>query len=452
VLVVSFWQIIQLIGSLIIVYSNKRKEYLFGVDSLRKTPELIPISIIAPAYNEGPVIVDSVKGMLNLNYPVYEVVVVNDGSSDDSLEKLIKEFNLRKISYPIQRQVQCAKIRGVYRNPKIPKLTVIDKENGGAKADACNAGINASRYPYFINMDSDCLLDRDSLDWVARVFMNNKDCVAVGGMMRMSNGNEIKDYTVTNFRMPKNWWARFQVLEYSRAFLVGRTFNSQLGCLMVISGAFGAFHKASVIEVGGYSLDTIGEDMDLVMKLHAYMKENKRKYSIVFAPNAICWTQGPETYKELRGQRRRWHAGLMQVMSKFKRLLLNPRYGTVGFIGMPYQFVYELWGPVIELLGLIAMPLSFYLGIITPYGFLLFCTGGLLLGILVSIGAIAVDMAVFNRKVQFKDFLQLAFLALLDNFFYHFVNVVFRLQALFGKRKYKHRWEKITRTSFKDTK
>lgn len=451
VVIMALWQLVQLIGSIFVIYSNRRKERLLGLDT-SNPDSVIPISILAPAYNEGVVIIESVKGMLNVDYPVFEVVVINDGSTDDSLEKLIREFNLHKVNYPVQIKVPCAAIRGIYRNPEIPRLTVVDKENGGKKADACNAGINVCRYPYFINMDSDCLLDRDSLTWVARSFMNNKNCIAVSGIMRMSNGNEIKNNRVTNFRMPKNWFARFQVIEYSRSFLVGRLFTAKIGCMMVISGAFGAFHKETVINVGGYSLDSIGEDMDLVMKLHRYMKDKRYKYEMAFTPKAICWTQGPEKYKELRGQRRRWHIGLMQVMYKFRRLMLNPKYGTVGMIGMPYQFLYETVGPVIEILGCFVMPASLYLGIITPYGFLLFCTAAMLLGILISMGSLAADIGVFNRTIHPKDFMMLSFLCVAENFVFRPLTLLFRIQAIFRYSKFQHSWESISRQSFQDTK
>lgn len=451
VVIFAIWQLIQLIGTLLVVFRSRRQEHLLAADSLPASLELIPISIIAPAFNEGPVIIDSVKGMLSLDYPVYEVVVVNDGSTDDTLDRLVREFSLQRISFSARMQVPCSKIRGIYRNPDFPNLTVIDKVNGGKKADACNAGINISRFPYFINMDSDCLLDEDSLFWIARSFMSNKNCVAVGGLMRMSNGNEIKNYRVTRFHMPKKWLARFQILEYNRSFLTGRVVTAKLGCLMVISGAFGAFHKDSVIAIGGYSLNSIGEDMDLVMKLHEYMRKKRRKYQIAFSAKAICWTQGPESYKELRGQRRRWQIGLVQVMYHFRHMMMNPRYGTVGLIGMPYQLLYELCGPLVEILGIIVMPLSFYFHIITPYGLLLFCTAGLQLGILGSIGSLLADVGVFNRTIQPKDFLLLTALCLLDSLFYRPLTVLFRLMAIFGYRKNSHNWEAITRQSFQDT-
>ena len=212
VVTLALWQLVQLIGSIFVIYSNRRRERLSGNDTSIQSP-VIPISILAPAYNEGVVIIQSVKGMLDVDYPMFEVVVINDGSTDDSLEKLIREFSLKKINYSVRMKVPCAKIRGIYRNPEIPRLTVIDKENGGKKADACNAGINVCRYPYFVNMDSDCLLDSDSLTWLAQAFMKNKNCIAVSGIMRMSNGNKIKNNRVINFIMPKNWFARFQVVE-----------------------------------------------------------------------------------------------------------------------------------------------------------------------------------------------------------------------------------------------
>lgn len=451
VVIWASFQLLHVIGSLIIVYSNRRREQLFSADDFNQSQDVIPISIVAPAYNEGVVIVESVKGMLNVNYPVYEVVVVNDGSTDDSMEKLIKAFNLHKVNRPVHIKVPCATIRGIYRSPDHPRLTVVDKENGGKKADACNAGINVSRYPYFINMDSDCLLDQDALTWVARTFMNNKHCVAASGIMRISNGTTIQDNKVKEFGMPKKFLPAFQVVEYRRAFLLGRLFNAKFGYLLVISGAFGAFHKDSVISVGGYSLDSTGEDMDLVMKLHLYMRKHKYKYQISFSPKAICWTQAPETVKELGGQRRRWHIGLIQVMFRFREMILNPKFGLVGMIAMPYEFVYEMVSPILELLGFIIIPLAVYLEIISPYSVLLFCTAAFALCLLVSITSSAVDIAVFELKISARDFCIMLLLSVLEMVLFRPITLFFRLQAIFGYKKFMHRWDPIQRRSFEST-
>lgn len=451
VLLFAFYQIAQTFGSIYIIFSKRKQDRFLGSDVLQQMADTIPISIITPAYNEGAVIVNSVKGMLSLNYPAYEVVVVNDGSSDDTMAKLIAAFQLQKISYPIPMRVTCAEIRGVYRNPDIPNLTVVDKVNGGCKADACNAGINVSLYPYFINMDADCLLDGDSLFWIARSFMHNKNCIAVGGLMRISNGSEIKDYRITEFNLPKNWLARYQTLEYIRSFLVGRLVTARLGCLMVISGAFGAFHKESVIQTGGYTLNCIGEDMELVMKLHDLMRKKREKYLIDFNPKAICWTQGPLKYNELRGQRRRWQVGLIQVLARHRHMLFNPRYGAIAFISMPYQILYEMFGPLIEILGLFVMPLSLYLGIITWQGLILFTLAGLQLGILASVGSLLADVGAFNRMVKPHKFLVLCIMCLADVFTYRLMTIFFRLEALFRYKKYAHSWGAITRETFHDT-
>lgn len=451
VAVFAFWQLLQIVGTIILIFVKRKQDRFVDNIMSQRSSCSIPISIITPAYNEGAVIIDSVKGMLKLDYPVYEVIVVNDGSTDDSMSKLIEAFNLRKANYPIRRQVPCAGIRGIYRNPAIPKLTVVDKVNGGKKADACNAGINVSRYPYFINMDADCLLDDDSLFWISRSFMKDNTCIAVGGIMRTNNGSEIKNYRVTKFGMPENWLARFQILEYGRSFLLGRILTAKLGCLMVISGAFGAFHKETVIKTGGYSLDCIGEDMELVMKLHHYMRKNKRKYKIAFSPKAICWTQSPIKYNELRGQRRRWQVGLIQVLSRYRCMFLNPRYGTIGMIGMPYQVLYEMLGPLVELAGLVVMPLSLYFGIITVPGLILFCTAGLQLGLLGSFSSLLADAVIFNRTIRLRDYLFLAFLCLADTITYRPITLLFRLEAAFCYKKYSHNWGTITRQSFQDT-
>lgn len=436
--------------AIILSYREARnaKTILSGV--WQKNPELVPMSIVAPAHNESAFVLESLSSFLSLHYPVYEVVLVNDGSTDDTLEKVIKAYNLQKSTYPVRMQVPCATIRGIYRNPEYPNLVVVDKESAGNKADASNAGVNVSRYPYFVGLDVDCLLDADSLIWISRYFMADQNVKAVGGMIRLSNGNTIKDGRIVgDIRLPKNKLARFQVLEYFRSFLVGRMFWSQINALMIISGAFGAFEKEIVVAVGGYSQETAGEDMDLVVKIHRYMKQKKQKYKILFSPLAICWTQAPETLKDFKRQRRRWGVGTMQVIHRYKDMLWNPKYGTIGMIAMPHYLLYEYLGPGIVLLGFLMIPLNTYFGLTTLWQiFLLFITA-LLLSIIMSLGALIVNTNLALRVLPMRDFFTLIAYCILENLTFRPYILMIRIQVLFRYKKYVHVWDSITRQTYK---
>ena len=442
-------ELVQIITAIFLSYREERRVRAVQSEVGQKAPELVPISIIAPAHNESAVVLDSLQSFLNLRYPVYEVVLVNDGSTDDTLEKVIKEYGLQKSVFPVRKQVPCAKIRGVYHNPEFPNLVVVDKESAGNKADASNAGINVSSYPYFVALDVDCLLDEDSLIWISRGFMANQRVKAIGGMIRLSNGNTILDGRVVGkLQLPKNWLARFQIVEYFRSFLVGRMFWSKINALLIISGAFGAFEKETVIEVGGYTLKTAGEDMDLVVKIHRHMTKSKKKYKIVFSPQAVCWTQAPENLQNFNRQRRRWGVGNMQVIRRYKEILWNPKYGTKGLIAMPYYLLYEYLGGAVLLLGILVTPLNIYFGLLTVRQIFLLMIVAILLGIITSLGALIANTKLAFRDYSFHDFMILIGCCILENFIYRPYNFLIRIQVLFRYKKYLHVWDSISRQSF----
>ena len=305
VVVMSGISVIQMVVALLITPSYIKKARNFEYKIMGASHNIIPISVLAPAYNEEVTIVESVKSMLNMDYSNFEIIVINDGSKDSTLQTVIDAFNLHKISYPVRERVVTKKIRGIYYNPDIPRLRLIDKENGG-KSDALNAGINVSRYPYIVSLDADSLLESDALLRIAMAFMQNKYTVAVGGIIRVANGCKIENGKVLKVGLPKKIWALFQTIEYFRSFLVGRIGWNGFNSLLIISGAFGAFQKEAVLQVGGYTTGTVGEDMELVIKLHRYMRLKKYKYQVTFLPDPICWTQVPEDLNILYRQRRRW--------------------------------------------------------------------------------------------------------------------------------------------------
>jgi cellulose synthase/poly-beta-1,6-N-acetylglucosamine synthase-like glycosyltransferase len=447
VLAINLIYFIQLILSAFSLSDYVRKILYSDYKKYVISDNMIPISVLVPAYNEEETVVENIRSLLALNYPVFEVVVINDGSKDSTLNKVVESFGLRTVNQPVRYRISTKKIRGIYKNVDIPNLVVVDKENGG-KADALNAGINISRYPIFASLDADSILQSDSLVRVTMPFIENRETIAVGGIVRIANGSTIKGGAIKNVELPQNKVAMFQIIEYLRAFLTGRMGWDSMGSLLIISGAFGAFKKAEVIEVGGYSVGTIGEDMELVVKLHEYMRQNKRKYSIKFIPDPVCWTQAPERLKDLRSQRRRWQIGLMDSLFKHKKILFNPRYGSIGLIAAPYFWIFEMLGPVIEVIGYILVPLSYIVGILNIKFFFLFLAASILYGIILSIGAILLEEYSFNKYPSIGQLVKLTLYGILENFGYRQLTVLFRIEGIIKFRKQRHTWGKIKREKF----
>ena len=314
------------------------------------------ISIIAPAYNETLNIVENVRSLLSNHYVNYDVIIVNDGSKDDSLEKLIKAYDLVKVDYEINNQIPTKPLReGVFKstNPAFEKLIVVDKENGG-KADALNTGLNFSPNKYVACIDVDCLLLEESLQKMIKPFLEITDAkvIAAGGVIRIANSCVIKDGKLLDVNLPKNFIVRGQILEYLRAFLLGRMAWSKLNGLLVISGAFGLFDKKIAIEVGGYDTKTVGEDMEIIVRMRRHMEEQKIKYKVAYIPDPLCWTEAPDNYKIFISQRNRWTRGTIETLKKHRKIGFNPKYNALGIISYPYWLIYERLAPVIEVTGL----------------------------------------------------------------------------------------------------
>ena len=315
------------------------------------------VSIIAPAYNESLNIVENVRSLLSCHYVNYDVIIVNDGSTDDSLEKLIKAYDLTKVNYLINQQIETEKVReGVFKskNPAFEKLTIVDKENGG-KADALNFGLNISESMYVACIDVDCLLLEDAIQKMVKPFLEatEKKVIASGGVIRIANACVIKDGKLIDVNFPGKMLERAQVLEYLRSFLLGRMAWSRLNGLLIISGAFGMFDKKVMIEVGGYNTETVGEDMEIVVRMRKYMKDKKMQYKVAYIPDPLCWTEAPSSYKILVSQRNRWTRGTIETLKIHKGIGLNPKYKSLGMISYPYWFVFERMAPLIEILGIV---------------------------------------------------------------------------------------------------
>ena len=310
--------------------------------------------------------------LLALDYKLYEIIVVDDGSTDETAQVMKDAFHMWSVDRPIQRRIPCQPEEKIYetRAWKVP-ITLVRKKNGG-KADALNMGINVSNYPYFLCIDADSVLQHDSLEKIVRPVLEDPDVVAVGGAVRPCNGAEIENGRVVRYRMPRKLLACMQVLEYDRSFLASRILFDKFNGNIIISGAFGLFLKSVVIAAGGYDNTSMGEDMELVVKLHVFCRESGRRYRIRYATDAICWTQVPERLGDLCRQRRRWHIGLFQSMMKHRNIMANPKYGAVSFISYLYFLLYELFSPYIEVFGLLTTLLAFAVDLINVPFMLLF--------------------------------------------------------------------------------
>ena len=393
------------------------------------SPYEIPVSLLVPAYNEEVTIAASVRSMLQLDYPEFEVVVVNDGSRDGTLNALQREFGLVPYPEAYWRQIAVKPVRGIYRSTKFPNLRVLDKENGG-KADAINAGINAARYPLFCCVDADSILERESLRRVVVPFHQDPHVIASGGTVRIANGCEVRSGFLEKVHLPSNLLPLFQIVEYLRAFLFGRLGWAALNAVLIISGAFGVFRKDVVVAVGGYRADAIGEDMELIVRLHLFHRVNRRPYRVAFLPDPICWTDAPESLKVLKNQRTRWQRGLGQSLMWNRALLWHPRGGAPGWLAFPFMIAFEWLGPLIEVGGYVFMTLGFATGIISPTAFWTFMLLAVSLGTLLSMSALLLEEISYHVYRERGDLLRLAAVAVIENFGYRQLATVWRLQGL----------------------
>ena len=416
--------------------------------------ELSPaISILAPAFNEQATCVESVMSLLKLNYPTMEVVFVNDGSKDTTLDVMKREFSLVQTHRVYIERIATQPVRGIYISTKreFKNLIVVDKENGG-KADALNVGINVSRYPLVCAIDADSVLEDDALLKVSKPYLDNTKVIAVGGIVRIANGCTIERGRVKEVKLSDKLLPSYQVVEYFRAYLSGRMGWGALNGLLIISGAFGLFRKDIVLAVGGYKHDTVGEDMELVVRMHRYCRENKVPYTVDFVPDPVCWTEAPESLKILGRQRNRWHRGLIDTLLLHKRMLFNPRYGILGLLAVPYFFFIEMLGPVIEAVGYVVVIGGFYFGKINFELFALFFTVSVIYGIMFSVGAVLLEEMSFHRYPRLRDLATLISLGVIENFGYRQMTVWWRVKAFWDYMRGVKSWGAMQRVGFQPQK
>lgn len=425
-----------------------KKDKMIQVRNQLNHEYYFPISILVPAYNEEVTIVDSIKSLLELDYNLYEIIIIDDGSKDNTLNVLLEEFPFVKVDRPIRRSIKCKQNKAIYET-KVGNisLTLISKENGG-KSDSLNMGINASQFPYFVCVDADSMLQIDSLEKIIQPVLEDESIVAVGGLIRVAQCVEMENGIVNNYKLPNNPIISMQAVEYDRSFLASRILMDQFNGNLIISGAFGLFKKDIVIACGGYDSSTLGEDMELVLKLHVFCRNNNRDYSIDYEPDAICWSQAPASLQDLIKQRRRWYLGLFQCMTKYYRVFANLRFGLVSYISYMYYLFFELFSPIIEVLGIITMILAWCLGILNIKFMIEFLLLYSLYGAVLTITAFFQRIYTQNVKISFLDIIKAVFICILENMFFRYVLSFVRVTAFFGYKKNKNRWELIKRTKY----
>lgn len=407
-----------------------------------------PISLIVPAYNEQMNIVESVHSMLALEYPAYEVIVVNDGSKDETLQRLIDAFELVSFRRSFEETIKHEPIRGIYASPRSDRLFVVDKSNGG-KADAQNAGINVCRAPIFCVIDGDSILEPDALLRAVQPFIEDPErVIAVGGTIRIANNSTIEGGRVKTVRLPTRVLPLFQVAEYLRAFLMARLAWSHVNTLMLVSGAFGVFRRREAVAVGGFTKGSMGEDLDFVIKLHRYMLDKKKEYRIEFIPEPVCWTEAPETLAVLARQRSRWQRGALEVFFRYRSMLFNPRYGRVGFLGFGHMLIVDVLGPIMEVFGYILMPLFWLMGVLSAEHLLAYTALVFVYGVFVSVASLILEELELKRFPRPRDLAILTLAAVAENFGYRQINNFWRIKGYWQYLRADNSWGEMTRTGF----
>ncbi len=437
--------------ALLIVAISKNTVHRHRLGSLRlelikASPFTPPITLIVPAHDEERSIVGSVGALLRLEYPSLEVIVVNDGSNDDTMEELRQAYQLQTARILYVAEIATAPIHAIYRSLLEPRLFVLDKETAGCKADAINAGLNAATSPYVCVVDADSILEKESLVRImAGVFSDPGRVVAVGGIVRVLNGSRVVQNQIEQVRLPKPAVEVMQVIEYLRAFLVGREGWAAFNMLPIISGAFGVFQRDLVKQLGGFRNRAVGEDIDLIVRMHRRLHEEHREYHINFIPDPTCWTEVPTDLKSLARQRARWHKGLIDTLWPNRDMLFRARYGRVGWVVLPYMWIFEFFAPIIELVGYSTMILAVILGVLSKSFFLQFLLFGYAFATLISIGSVLLEEMTFRRYNDWREVARLLMYCFFEHFPYRQLTMVWRLQGIWQYLRGDLQWRRVRR-------
>lgn len=439
-LVLNTTYLLLLLLSLVAALKFTRRNFYSDYRQIVQSEMTWPISIVVAVHDEEQTIVETVRSLMMVNYGEFEIVVVNDGSNDRTLQRLIRAFDLTCTDRIYQCSIPTRKVRGVYASLVHTRLVVVDKDEGG-KSDALNVGINLCRYPLFCSIDAGSVIEDNALLRVIKPFMEHpEETVAAGGVVGVVNGCEVRDGRVVRVELPDQCLPVLQVLESLKAFLSGRARWNVMQSLPIISGAFGVYKKQPVVEIGGYSDETDVVDLDLVVRLHRHMLSKRKKYRVVFVPDPVCWTEVPRRLDDLRRQRDHTHRGLIQTLWANRGLTFNPRYGALGMLAFPRAFLFEILGPFVETLGYLAMILSIALGIIDLEFFLLFFAVAILYGIFLSIGAVLLEEVSSRRYPGWVDLSKLLVFSVVENLGYRQLLSLYKAKALWDVIRGRRHW------------
>lgn len=446
----SSYTIMSILSGLELIKYKKKNSFI-DYSAIISSPLAPSVTILAPSYNEGNTIIENIRSLLSLHYGDFEVIIINDGSKDDTIEKVTNHYDLEKVDYCVNYIIPTKNVRAVYKstNKAYNRLLVIDKDNGG-KADSLNAGINVSSKDLVLCIDVDCILEQDALLKLVKPFLENfkEKVIAVGGVIRVANSCEVKDGKIVKVNIPSNLIARFQALEYNRTFLMGRIAWSRINGLLLISGACGVFDKEIVIKAGGYDSSTVGEDMELIVRMRRYMYENDLKSRVVYIPDPLCWTEVPEKIKILSRQRNRWMRGTIETLKKHKSLFLNPKYGNLGMLGIPYWFFFEWMSPFIETIGILYVILLIAMGNLNWEFFFILLGFTYLFAVVFSAWSIFFEEHTFARYKRNSDIFKLLLISLIEPIIYHPMNVFFALRGNYDYFIGVRSWGKMERKGF----
>jgi len=434
--------------SLYTVTLHSRIARRLGYGNLGDSPVTPPVTLIIPAYNEEDAIVQTASAMLELNYPEKEVIVVDDGSTDHTAMRMVQHFKLQRVERVYREFIPAQRPLVFYLNPEIPGLLLVSKENGG-KSDALNVGINIARSPYFCTVDADSIIEKDALlRLMAPVVHSNVNTVVSGGVVRIANGSTMDKAMVRQIAMPKTWLERCQVVEYIRTFLFGRPGWNSLGATFICSGAFCLLNKEAVIQAGGFSRDTVTEDIDMIAKLHRDLKEKGRKYRMVFTTDPVCWTEAPHDLGTLAKQRRRWQLGLMQTVMRHDKMIFNPRFGATGMLSMPFHAYVEALGCVIEAVGTLLLPFSLFFSSMPLWFFAMVILLAVSYGTVLSMASVLLADATVRRYPRYRDLWILMAYTLFENLGYRQIITFYRAQGVLQYFTGKHKWEVVKHGGF----
>ncbi len=446
--IASFYLFLSVL-SMVELKAYMRKNYFIDYNYILSSPFAPGISLVAPAYNEGLTIIDNVKSLLSLTYNNYEVIIINDGSKDDTLNKLVAAFHLIEVDYSYEKCVKTKSVRGVYksRNRAFRRLLVVDKENGG-KADALNVGLNVANKDLVACIDVDCIIEPDALLKMVKPFLEDTKVIASGGVVRIANSCVVEEGRLVEVKLPQSLLARFQVLEYIRAFLLGRMAWSKLNGLLLISGAFGLFKKEIAIRAGGYNPKTVGEDMELVVRMRRYMHENNLPYKVSYIPDPLCWTEAPSDGKILGRQRNRWARGTLETLSLHRKLFFNPNYGLMGMLSYPFWVFYEWLSPIMEASGLVYFLILLVFGKVNWTFFLSLTLMVYSFAFFISMLALFAEETSFYKYTQKRDVFKMILVALIEPLWFHPRVVWWSLKGNLDFLRGKKAWGEMTRQGF----